>query len=236
MDERVVALVKTYKHIMYSSDINFQGKPKSVIKKIIINKGAPLIWIFMGLKNGSMFSYPGKPYAKDYDPRKRPWYRNALSRKKAITWSEPYKCILSDKIVVCCMKRVYDEENKFQGVIAMDVSLNYIQKNLFYKKVIPDRKEYLLNKEGKIILSSDFDDKQAKVSKKATLILKKFPFYEELQAAIKQKKVLFEATKYKTKYMFALNQIPSLAYYYVEQISEERLKKIWGRNTSYKKK
>ncbi len=236
MNKRVVALVKTYKHIMYSSDMNFQGKPKSVIKKIIVNKGAPLIWIFMGLKNGTMFSYPGKPYAKNYDPRKRPWYKNALSRKKAISWSEPYKCIVSGKIVVCCMKRVYDEENKFQGVIAMDISLNYIQKNLFYKNSIPDLKEYLLNKQGKIILSSDFTDKQARVSKKSTLILKKFPFHAELQEAIKQGKVQFEAIRYNTKYLFALNRIPSLAYYYVEQISEKGLKKIWGRNTSYKKK
>ena len=225
-NKRVVALVKTYKHIMFSSDMNFQGKPKSAVKKIIINKGAPLIWIFMGLKNGSMFSYPGKSYAKSYDPRKRPWYRNALSRKEAITWSEPYKCIVTGKIVVCCMKRVYDEKNIFQGVIAMDISLNYIKKNFFYKETIPERKEYLLNKKGQIILSSDFKDKQAKVSKKATMILKRFPFYKELQEAVKQEKVRFEVTKDNNKNIYALYQFP-IGYYYIQQISEKRLLDNW---------
>ena len=231
MDKRIVALCKTYKHIMFSSNMNFQNKPRSAIKKIIINKGAPLIWIFTGLKNGTIFSYPGKYYAKNYDPRKRPWYKNALNRKNKITWSEPYKCALTGKIVLCCMKRIYDEKNIFQGVIAMDVSLNYIQKNLFYKNNVSDRKEYLLNKKGKIILSSDFKDKHAKISRRATLILKKFPFFEELQEAIKRENVLFEVIKhnkkYSIKYMFALNEIPSLGYYYIEQISEKRLKKNW---------
>ena len=97
------------------------------------------------------------------------------------------------------MKRVYNEDNKLQGVIAMDISLDYIQKNLFRNKAGLGLKEYLLNKRGKIILSSDFRDKQAKVSKKATLILKKFPFYEELQAAMEQEKAQFEVTKYNTK-------------------------------------
>jgi eukaryotic-like serine/threonine-protein kinase len=236
INKRIVALTKTYKHIMFSSDMDFADKPKSVIKKIIINRGAPLIWIFMGLKNGSMFSYPGKPYAKNYDPRKRPWYKDALKQKQKIAWAEPYKCIVSSKIVVSCTQRVYNENNIFQGIIAMDISLDYIQKHIFNEKAGSVLKEYLLNKKSKVILSSDFEDKNARTSKRATLVLKKFPFYEEVQDAIKEEKVQFEAEKYGIKYIFTLHKLPALGYYYIQQISEKKLRYYWEKSTSYKKK
>jgi eukaryotic-like serine/threonine-protein kinase len=233
INKRIIALTKTYKHIMFSSDMDFADKSKSVIKKIIINKGAPLIWIFMGLKNGSMFSYPGKPYAKGYDPRMRPWYKDALKQKQKIAWAEPYKCIVSSKIVISCTQRVYNEKNIFQGVVAMDISLNYIQKHIFNKKAGSVLKEYLLNKKSKVILSSDFEDKNARTSKRATLVLKKFPFYEELQDAIKEENVQFEAERHGMKYIFALHKFPSLGYYYIQQIREKKLRHYWRKSISY---
>lgn len=235
INKRIVALAKTYKNIMFSSDMDFADKQKSVIKKIIVDRGAPLIWIFMGLKNGSMFSYPGKPYAKDYDPRKRPWYKDALKQKQKIAWAKPYKCIISSKIVISCIQRVYNEKNIFQGVIGMDISLDYIQKHIFDKIASSVLKEYLLNPKREIILSSNFEDKNARTSKKAILVLRKFPFREELEEAIKKGKVQFEAVKYGEKYIFTLNKLPSLGYYYIQQVSEKNLHKYW-KNTSYRNK
>ncbi len=228
LSRRVVTLRPMFKHIMFTSSPKFKHETKSSIKKIIINRGAPLSWVYIGLKDGSTLSYPGRVYSKDYDPRKRPWYKSALKQKDSVVWSKPYKDAFSPKIVMTCTRCVYDKENNFQGVVGMDISLDYIQKHLFGNQAAPGMKEYLLNEKGRIVLSSNFKNKKARTHReKATLILKKFPFLKEFQKAVEQKMVQFEAIKYKTKYIFGLNRIPSLGYYYIKQISDKRLRKTW---------
>lgn len=236
LNKRIVGLRAMFKHIMFTSDPDFEHKVKSDIEKIITTKGAPLIWVYMGLKNGSMFSFPGKLYKLNYDPRKRPWYKSALKRKKHLTWSKPYLDTSGLNIVLSCLQCVYDKKNNFLGVIAMDISLGYIQKYMFNKKVNSVLKEYLLNKKSEVILSSDFKDKDARTNKHANLVLKKFAFYKELRKAIEGDKVNFEATEHGKKYIFSLSKLPSLEYYHVQQISEKDLSKYWKEGTSHKNK
>jgi len=236
LNERVVGLEDMFKHVMFTSNPDFEHKSKSYIKDIIINKGAPLIWIYMGLENGSMLSCPGKIYVKNYDPRKRPWYKSALNKNKYLVWSKPYLDTSKRNIVISCMRCIYDRKNNFLGVIAIDISLNYIQKYMFNEKVNSVVKEYLLNKKNQVILSSDFEDKNAKISKRTTLVMNKFYFYKELQKAIKDEKVNFEATKDGIKYIFAINKIPSLEYYHIQKVSAKNLRRYWEKTISRKKK
>jgi hypothetical protein len=113
-------------------------------------------------------------------------------------------------------------------VIGMDISLDYIRENLFNDQDVPGIKEYLLNSQGRIVLSSDFKYERAETNNKdATLIEKNFPFRGEFLVAVSRKKMIFQAEKYGTKYIFALNRIPSLGYYYVEQSSEKTFKQVW---------
>ena len=226
-NRKVVGIQTMFKHIMFTSDNKFLDKSEDSIKRIIFSSGAPLRWVFIGLENGTMFSYPGKVYAKNYDPRKRPWYKNAL-KKQGITWSEPYEDAASSRAVITCTQCVFDENNKFQGMAGMDVSLYYIQQNLFNTHAEPLTKEYLLNGKGRVVLSSDFKDTKAKISRKnINLRLVEFPFLKELSDALMHEKVQFEAIRNNRKYIFALNRVPALNYYYVEQVSETELKKYW---------
>ena len=233
---RIFPLQAMFKHYIFTSDPKFKNKTKSSVKKIILNAGAPLSWVSIGLKNGTMFSSPGTScYSKNFDPRKRPWYKKALTQKNSIIWSEPYKCAVSSKILIACIKCVYDKENNFQGVVSMDIRLDYIKESVFsnHKNGL---KEYLLDRKGRILLSSDFHDKTARTDyKKATLIKKNFPFLKEFRKALEQQLVQFELTRYNTKYIFALYRFP-LGYYYIQQISEKRLRKNWEKNVSYKNK
>ena len=236
MDKRAVGLTPLFKHMMFTSDPEFKQDSIETIKKIIMEKGAPLNWITLGLKNGTMFAYPGTScYPEDYDPRTRPWYKKAKNRKNDDRWSEPFRCALSHKMLMSTTTGVYDKNNVFLGVAGLHIRLEYVQKYIFGNETF-GVKEYLLTGKGKIVLSSDFRNKRAVINGKSTkLILKDFPFVEEFRKAVKQQKVQFEAVKYKTKYLFALNRLPSLGYYYVQQVSEKRLKKLWGENTVYKK-
>ena len=229
ISKRIVALQSFFKHIMFNSDFILKDKTESETKNIILNRGVVLSWVYVGLKSGSILCYPGGDvYSKGYDPRKRPWYKTALTRKHDVVWSEPYKDAFSSKIIMSCTGCIFDAKNEFQGVAGMDISLSYIQKRLFNNYTTPGTKEYLLNKKGKVVLSSDFKDSDAEINRKsAELELPEFPFMREFRAAIIQKKVQFEAIRYKRKYVFGLNRIPSLGYYYVEQVSELELKKNW---------
>jgi eukaryotic-like serine/threonine-protein kinase len=236
LNKKVVRLQDVFKYIMFTSSPDFEYMTKKSIKNIITTKGAPLIWIYIALENGSMFSFPGKPYKKGYDPRKRPWYKSAIKQKKYVTWSKPYMDASKLNIVISCMQCVNDNKNNFLGVIAMDISLNYIQEYMFNKKASSVLKEYLLNKNAQVILSSDFQDKNARISKRATLVMKKFHFYEELQKAIKDEKVNFVAMGNGIKYIFTLNKLPSLEYYHIQQVKEKDLRKHWEESISHKNK
>jgi eukaryotic-like serine/threonine-protein kinase len=235
MDKRVVALSPIFKHMMFTSDPEFKHETRDSIKKIIMKKGAPLNWITLGLKNGTMFAYPGTScYTKNYDPRTRPWYKRALVQKNNSRWSAPFRCALSSKVLMSTIRCVYDKENNFQGVAGLHIRLDYIKKYIFRNQA-SGAKEYLINPKGQIVLSSDFRNKKARINRKSTVLIQKnFPFQKEFREAVEQKRVQFEAMKYKTKYLFALNRIPSLGYYYIQQISEKKLRKVWERNASYK--
>lgn len=237
ISKRIVALNPMLKHIMFKSDPVLKGKTKKSIKDIIIKRGVTLSWVYVGLKSGSMLCYPGgNVYSKKYDPRKRPWYKKALTQKNSVLWSEPYKDAFSSNIVMTCTKCIFDNKGSFYGVVGMDISLAYIQKRMFGNKSIPGLKEYLLSKKGRIILSSDFKNKKARTYKgKSTIIQKRFPFEDELEKAIENERVQFEATRYNTKYIFGLYRFP-IGYYYIQQISEKALRKTWEKSISYKKK
>ena len=228
LSSKIIALSPMFKHIMFESDPILKGKTKKAIKDIIINRGVTLSWVYVGLKSGSILCYPGGDiYSKKYDPRKRPWYKKALTQKNSVLWSEPYKDAFSSNIVMTCTRCVYDNKEKFQGVVGMDISLPYIQKRMFGNKPTTGLKEYLLNKKTRIMLSSDFKNKKAITCKgKSTLIQARFPFEEELLKAIENGRVQFEATRYNIKYIFGLYKLP-LGYYYIQQISEKNLRKAW---------
>lgn len=237
MDRRTASLTALFKHIMFSSTPEFKNKDVNIVKKIIMQKGAPLYWITLGMKNGTMFAYPGtKSYPKNYDPRIRPWYKKALNKTNESQWSVPFKCALSGKMLMSTTSCVYDANNVFQGVASLHVCLDYIKQYIFGNQS-STTKEFLINPHGEIILSSDFKNRRARINKSSTkVIMRKFPFMKEFREAVKERKVQFEAQKHEMKYLFALNRLPSLAYYYIQQISEEKLIKSWEESGSYKKK
>jgi serine/threonine protein kinase len=236
LDKRVAVLSPMFKHMTFTSDPDFKNDTNDEIRKIIMEKGAPLNWITMGLKNGTMFAYPGTSvYPDNYDPRTRPWYKKALLEKNKTLWSEPFKCALSSKLLMSTTRSVYDENNVFLGVASLHIRLDYIKKYIFDNKEA-GAKEYLIDKNGKVVLSSNFKNRRATVNEKSTkLVMDDFPFLKEFREAVGKDEVQFEVTKYNTKYIFGLNRLPSLGYYYIQQISEKRLRNAWYEKYSYKK-
>ena len=234
---RIAAIWVNLAQVLFRSDRTLKGMTTKQIIERIINKGVTLSWVYVGLENGSMICYPGGNInVKGFDPRKLKWYQNATRAKHSLVWSEPYINVFSSKLVITCSRCIYSNPQKLQGVAGMDISLDYIQQQMFTSNKNSGLKEYLLTKDGRVIISSDFDNKKVQAENNTTLILKRFPFNEDFQEALKDKLVLFEAERNNKKYIFVFNKLPSVDYYYLQQVSERKLSQDWQKRITYKNK
>jgi len=92
--------------------------------------------IFIGFSDGTIIeaNEPDKPndtFGPGYDPRKRPWYTQAMEKKDDANISQPY--VSTSKDLVCTVThKIYDPAGKHIGVIGIDFNLteltNYLSK------------------------------------------------------------------------------------------------------------
>jgi len=83
------------------------------------------LWIYTVLADGSVALYPSLsswPYGQEYDLRQEPWYINAESRNQPIPTPriEP----LTGKTVMTVAIPLFEQNNSFAGVVAMDIDLS----------------------------------------------------------------------------------------------------------------
>ncbi len=224
VDKKKVILSEVLKHMLVTCNSKIRHQTASSDKQKAENNDKAVIGAFVGFPNGSILTYPaGRKYAEECYPNKRVCYKEALTKNDAVVWSEPFKCVVCKKVVICCLMRISDNENKVLGVVGLDIDLEYVQKYLF-KNEIPGTQEFLLNKRGEIILSDDFKYENTKMNQETKiLLLEKFFFTMEFQTAVEEGELQFKAKRYNREYIFGISYIPSLDYYYIEQISERNL-------------
>lgn len=79
-----------------------------------------VMWQYTGLETGVISNYPGvAAFPRDYDPRKRPWYRTARQTGRAV-WGEPYVDVLSGGILLTLSQPVYRPDGALAGVTSID--------------------------------------------------------------------------------------------------------------------
>ncbi|MCP3966033.1 MAG: protein kinase [Lentisphaerae bacterium] len=220
---KIYPLKSSFISALFRSDPKLEYRPVIVKKDTIIHTGQPLTWIYIALNDGVFMAYPGKGgYPEDFDPRKRPWYLSAFD-KEGVVWSRPYLCASGQGIVTACTESVFDSHGNFRGVIGMDISFSYITSKLFKDDGRRDLKKYLLESDGKIIVSTDYNKSasEGSITKNSFLSLKKFPFTEIFRQAVINNGGLYRAKVEGEKYLFAFSYIPTIKWYYVEQVNED---------------
>ncbi|WP_318614687.1 methyl-accepting chemotaxis protein [Sporosarcina sp. YIM B06819] len=78
---------------------------------------------YIGTKHGLFVQEPDVGIPDGYDPRKRPWYINAMENKGEFVISDPYVSASTNEIVVTISQAIKDGS----GVVAVDINLNYLQ-------------------------------------------------------------------------------------------------------------
>ncbi|WP_249645943.1 MULTISPECIES: cache domain-containing protein [unclassified Lysinibacillus] len=112
----------------FSKKINqsyLQEDKKIELKKLFqeyINTHPEVELLYIGTADGQIIDEPVHDYASDYDPRKRPWYVEAIENKGQVSITSPYISKSTNNVVVTVMQALPDSS----GVMALDVNISVL--------------------------------------------------------------------------------------------------------------
>ncbi|PID74162.1 MAG: hypothetical protein CSB33_00055 [Desulfobacterales bacterium] len=216
---RLAPMRHLFQRAMLDSRGSFAPVEEEEARDLLTKYGVQVIWTFIGLESGAMFSYPGKgTYKEDYDPRIRPWYLRGKNQRE-IRWGK-YGDIQGLGQLLYCATSVYDGGGNFVGVAAMDITVSsIIRDSLIRKGAVGLVESYLLDDKGHIITRSSHLEMGLTDSDEAASSLELFSIpevvarvrrsesgYEEIQKGDKLRIVFFHA-------------IPSLGWFYAEEVN-----------------
>ena len=107
---------------------------------------------YFGTTDGKFQIYPNDKMPDGFDPRERPWYKQALEHKGQVIITLPFKDAQTGKNVVSIAKTV-EKDGKVIGVCAMNVSLDTITEKIASKKIGSTGYVFISDVEGKSIIA-----------------------------------------------------------------------------------
>lgn len=200
--------------------------PDAEQRRLILEDGPPLIWAYVGLKQGLHVAYPGKSgYKPEYDPRLRPWYKDSL-KQHGPRWLKPYIDTGGKGWVLPCTLPLHASDGEFLGVAGVEMTLTYIKQHYLQLKDTPGiLNAYLLNPEGKIIASSQEKEETFKMGiliNKARE-LKPYPMPEVVSELLSKHSGYHEYREGKEDRVLAYYPITSLGWYYLVEARSAQL-------------
>lgn len=87
-----------------------------------VNEHPEAAMAYVGTAKGKMIRMPYFEYPKDYDPRERPWYKEALQSNDVVI-TEPYTSSTSGNLVITISKKLADGS----GVVGVDIAIDKLQ-------------------------------------------------------------------------------------------------------------
>lgn len=83
-----------------------------------------VLWHYTSLETGLHSAYPGHGgYPREYDARKRGWYREAMSKPGQAIWSDPFVDVATRSVVTSIAHTIRGSDGKIVGVTGIDVSV-----------------------------------------------------------------------------------------------------------------
>jgi len=144
-----------------AADANVKNVNEPTDKKWMLNvfngfiaQDEEILYAYVGSKNGDMYIMPESDLPEDYDPRTRPWYTAAVESDE-LFWTKPYPDATTGEVVVSVAKPVYDNDGQFQGVVAVDISLDVLTSKLNAIQIGKAGTVYMTDSDGNIIIHPD---------------------------------------------------------------------------------
>lgn len=115
------------------------------------------IAVYVGTKNGDMFMRPvesEKQLPADFDPRTRPWYKDAVAKPNEVIITDPYIDVVTKDTLVTVSKAVKNTKGEIIGAVGIDLSMakisEMLKKDLGFKETL-----FVINNKGVIIFHPD---------------------------------------------------------------------------------
>lgn len=89
----------------------------------------------------------------EYDPRLRPWYKKAVEVGKP-TWSDVYLDVFEGVLTVTAVTPVYQNDDRLQGVLAVDISLKQLSDLLGSLEISPAGEAFIIEPSGELVATS----------------------------------------------------------------------------------
>jgi len=186
------------------SKINPNLKKESVrdILKIAKNAGE-FDYLYIGYqKDGLTIRASGrdtKPPKDKYDPRKRPWYKDAInSRETGIT--KPYVDYDTSKLMISVYAPIF-KNNEIIAVVSSDILLDTIENSVLNINISDYGFAYLVDKSGKVIIHKD-KSQQNKDLNIFNIVNNKTDGFEVVSIDNKDKLVSFQKIESTSWYLF----------------------------------
>ncbi len=117
----------------------------------VLKKYSGISNVYIGMANGKMYIRPQQELPQGYDPRVRPWYKDALEANGTIL-SEPYKDATTKKWTMTASEKVYDDSGKVIGVVGIDVFLDKLTKLMNNSEITEHSYLAVLSQSGKVLI------------------------------------------------------------------------------------
>ncbi len=108
---------------------------------------------FGNAETGTFTTFPKTPLPEGYDPRKRPWYLDAVKAGKTVL-TEPYNDASTGGLIITAAIPV-SVDGKLTGVTGSDFSLDSLVKMITSVDAGKDGYAFLVSKDGKILIHPD---------------------------------------------------------------------------------
>lgn len=193
---------------------------------IILNKGLPIAWSYIGLEEGIHASYPGKSgYPEAFDTRQRPWYRSSIN-SKGINWLDPYIGVGGQGMLLPCTTPLFDNDGQFIGVAGIDLTLDHVKKKMMSLIGVDGLEQtYLVNDKAKVVVASS---QRLQTYAIGTLIntveeLDSFPNEYVANKILKGQSGHYYFIERGREKLIAFNKLNSTGWYFVAKVDAEEL-------------
>ncbi|ABR32475.1 methyl-accepting chemotaxis protein [Clostridium beijerinckii] len=144
---------------MTSTDYNFVNSDKSeqaaYIPESLKNlkeSNSNIFSSYFATTDGKFDIYPSSKMPEGFDPRERPWYKQAVDNKGKVIITLPFTDAQTGKNVVSIAKTV-ERDGKVIGVCAMNVSLETLTEKISMKKIGRTGYVFISDVEGKSMIA-----------------------------------------------------------------------------------
>ncbi|MFT8668638.1 MAG: methyl-accepting chemotaxis protein [Liquorilactobacillus hordei] len=129
---------------------SFNDSDIKQVLKDIQNANVQVKYSGFATKNGNYLTLSKMP--SGYDPRTRPWYKNAIASSGKVVWTAPYKDAETGKIVTTASLALKNASGQM-GVLELDLSYNGISDATADMKIGRTGSVTLVHKSGTVIVS-----------------------------------------------------------------------------------